>query len=610
MSTNQKLPAATTSILEQWAIPTTVTVMLLAFFSAITIFIRHSSHFVADDFDHFSDVIRKSLFDLLRMPIDVHFVPFHKLESFLIFTLAPLNFDIALGLMISGWIASIVLLHRILRRLVSTRAAWLITLLIGASPIWMHTLIWWSSAAHRIPYLALQAAAVLSYLRFREQQQRRDGLLCTTMQILALGFYVKAILFPVILAALELCLAFQTRKLSRTGLKLLVGMVAISALYVTWYLFFAPVMRISMELGAFETLLGAIKLLLRFGGLLIFLPIDHPWSAWVSGIFWAALAGLLLWRKPSAVVPIALLAALLLVSYGLTISGRGGLMLGFPVAAMRYYVDELIVIAVFAALAIRSEPNISISTSGSLRQRLASSLILITVIGYPISSYFSDRALFIKAYAGHQSTHDFMVNLGRSLKEASTLPTPPTILDADFPSFAYGFMGSRKSMAEILGHVYPQLKWLQQAEQARGRVYQISDDGQLRLATLSDQPDFRDSVSFPDWSIAETSHRWSRDKHATILFSLTPGKQYEGKLLIKGPVLGTQRVTIRLNGTEISNIRLSETSNCCNWSVQFSPDLLRKDGLNAFELDLPDAHKPSNGDQRILAIGIQKVEIR
>lgn len=606
----RKSPIITAPIVERWAIPTVVTIMLLAFFSALTIFIRHSSHFVADDFDHFSDVINNPLFDLLRMPIDVHFVPLHKLGSFLIFTLAPLNFDVALGLMIFGWIVSVFLLHRILRRLVSTRAAWLITLLIGASPVWMHTLIWWSSAAHRTPYLVLQAAAILSYIRFREQQQRRDGLLCATMQILALGFYVKAILFPVIIAALELCLAFQARKLSRAGLKLLVAMSTLSALYVTWYLFLAPVMRISMGLGTFETLLGAIKLLLRFGGLLIFLPIDHPWSLWVSGIFWSALAGLLLWRKPSAVVPIALLAALLLVSYGLTISGRGGLMLGFPVAAMRYYVDELIVIAVFAALAIRGEPNISISTSSSLRQRLAPSLILITVIGYPIFSYFSDRALFIKAYDGHQLTHNFMVNLGRSLKEASTLSTPPTILDADFPSFAYGFMGSRRSMAEIFGHVYPQLKWLQQAEQARGQVYQISDDGLLRLATLSDQPDFRDSVSFPDWSIAETSHRWSRDKHATILFSLTPDKQYEGKLLIKGPVLGSQRVTIRLNGTEISRIKLSETSNCCSWSVQFSPDLLRTDGLNAFEFDLPDAHKPSNGDQRILAIGIQTVQIR
>jgi len=610
MNKNQKLPATTASIVEQWAIPTAVTVMLLAFFSAITIFIRHSSHFVADDFDHFSDVVTKPLFDILRMPIDVHFVPFHKLESFLIFTLAPLNFDVALGLMVSGWVASVFLLHRILRRLVSTRAAWLITLLIGASPVWIHTLIWWSSAAHRIPYLALQAAAILTYLRFRERQQRRDGLLCATMQILALGFYVKAILFPVILAALELCLAFQARKLSRVGLKLLAGMVAISALYVTWYLFFAPVMRISMGLGAVETLLGAIKLLLRFGGLLIFLPIDHPWSAWVSGIFWSALAGLLLWRKPSGVVPIALLAALLLVSYGLTISGRGGLMLGFPVAAMRYYVDELVVIAVFAALAIRSELSISISTSSFFRQKLALFLTLIVIIGYPVSAYFSDRTLFVKVYDGHQRTHDFMVNLSRSLKEASTLPTPPTILDADFPSFAYGFMGSRKSMAEIFGHVYPQLKWLQQAEQARGRVYQISDDGQLLLAALSDQPGFRDSVSFPDWSIAETSHRWSRDKHATILFSLTPDKQYEGKLLIKGPVLGTQRVTVWLNGTEISKVRLSETSNCCNWSVQFSPDLLRADGLNAFEFDLPDAHKPGNGDQRMLAIGIQTVQIR
>jgi hypothetical protein len=610
MNADQKLPMATVTLIDKWAIPIAVSTMLLAFFSALTVFIRHSSHFIADDFDHFSEILTRSFSELLRTPIDVHFVPFHQLESFLIFTLAPLNFDVALGLMISGWVASVFLLHRILRRLVSIRAAWLITLLIGASPVWIHTLIWWSSAAHRIPYLVLQAAAILSYLRFRECQRRCDGLLCATMQILALGFYVKAILFPVILAALELCLAFQARKLSRPGLKLLVGMVAISAVYVIWYLFFAPVMRISMGLGAFETLLGAIKLFLRLGGLLLLLPIDHAWSAWVSGIFWTTLVGLLVWRKPSSVVPIVFLAVLLLINYGLTISGRGGLMLGFPIAAMRYYVDELVVIAVFVALIVRSVPSTSISIQNSLRQKLVLSLMLIIVIGYPVSAYFSNRTLFVKAYANHQRTHDFMVNLGRSLKEASTQPMPPMILDADFPSFAYGFMGSRKSIAEIFGHVYPQLQWLQQPEQARGRVHQIGEDGLLRLAVLSDQPDFRDGISFPGWSIAEETHRWSRDYHATILFSLQPNHKYEGELLVRGPVLGAQRVAVRLNGVAITNINLNESANCCNWSIRFSPDLLRADGLNAFEFDLPDARKPGNGDQRILAIGVQAVQVR
>lgn len=608
MSIDQKLPMATVTLIERWATPIAVSTMLLAFFSALTIFIRHSSHFIADDFDHFSEVLTKSFFELLRTPIDVHFVPLHQLESFLIFTLAPLNFDVALGLMVLGWITIIVLLRRILCRLVSSQAAWVITLLIGASPVWIHTLIWWSSAAHRIPYLVLQAAAVLFYLRYREQQQRRDGLLCVMAQVFALGFYVKAILFPVIFAALELCLALQARRFSKAGLRVLVGMVVVSAIYVTWYLFFSPVMHVSVGLGIVETFLGALELLSRFGGLLLFLPIEQPWSVWVAGAFWGALVGLFIWYKPSAALPIALLTGLLLISYTLTVSGRGGLMLNFPLAAMRYYMDELVVVGVFFALAISSEVGASVSSL--LRRRCVLFLLLVLIVGYPIFAYFSDRTLFVKAYGGHQRTHDFMLNLGRSLKDASKLPTSPVILDADFPSFAYGFMGSSKPMADIFAAVYPRLEWLQRPEQARGKVYQIRDDGRLGLAMLSDNPDFRDSISFPDWSIAEGTHRWSRDYHATILFSLQSDHKYEGELLVRGPVLGMQHVAVRLNGAAIANISLNESANCCSWSVRFSPDLLRADGLNAFEFDLLDARKPGNGDQRILAIGVQEVQIR
>lgn len=610
MCKDQKYSTTTANAAPQLVVPAAVIVMLLVFFSAITIFIRRSSHFIADDFDHFSDVVNKSFFDMLRTPIDVHFVPFHKLESFLIFTISPLNFDVALAAMVSGWFLIVILLHFILRRLVSVRAAWLITLLVGASPVWIHTLIWWSSAAHRIPYLILQAVAVIFYLRYRERQQRLDSLLCVAAQVFALGFYVKAILFPVVFVALEICLAVQVRRLSRAGIRLISSMVVVSALYSIWYLFVSPVMRVSMGVEAIEIVSGSIKLLLRFSGSLINLPIEQSWSAWAAALVWGAVIGVLLWRKPLSIVPISLLITLLLVSNALTISGRGALIVSFPLWAMRYYVDELVLVGIFGALAIQTDVGASIKNSDSLAQVPTLLLAMVLIIGYPVSAYFSGRELFVKAYDNHQRTHDFMSGLMRSFKEASTQTVPPTILNADFPSFSYGFMGSRKSMAEIFGHVYPQLKWLQQPEQARGRIHQIGEDGQLRLAVLSDQPDFRDGISFPDWSIAEPSHRWSRDKHATILFSLRPKQKYKGQLLIKGPVLGSQRVAVRLNGTAIADIRLGETAECCSWSVYFPPDLLRADGLNAFEFDLPDARSPGNGDQRILAIGVQDVQVR
>lgn len=607
MGLNSKSALAATSIAERWAVPIAVLTMLLVFISALTIFIRHSSHFIADDFDHFSEILTKPLFELLLTPIDVHFAPLHQLSSFLIFNLAPLNFDAALIVMLAGWVAIVCIVHCALRRLTTTRAAWVITLLIGVSPVWIHNLIWWSSAAHRIPYLVLQAASIFFYLRFRDQLQRRDGVFCTAMQVVALGFYVKAILFPVILAALEVCLALQARKLSRPGVKLWLAMGTISAIYIIWYLFFAPVMRAPMGLGVMDTLMGSIQLLLRLGGLLLFLPIEESWSAWGAGIFWCVLAGLSIWRRPSRALPIAILIILLLVGGALTISGRAGLILQFPLAAMRYYLDELVIVAVFLAVIVNYDEVAKELTFTALHRRHAFVLLLIVV--YPIGAYFSNRIIFTKAYENHQRTHDFMVNLERSLKEASALPAPPVMLDADFPGFAYGFMGSRRSMADILEAVYPRLIWFGESSQTQGRAYQIREDGQLALAALSDQPDFRDAISFPNWSIAEVSHRWSSGHHAIILISLKSGHKYRGELVVKGPVLGEQRVVARLNGTKIADLILTESVDCCSWRLQFNPALLRAEDLNIFDFELPDARKPNSNDQRELAIGIQKINI-
>lgn len=586
-----------------------VSIMALLFFCATTIFVRHNSHFIADDFDHFGDIIMKSLPEMLATRIDVHFVPFHQLASYLIFKFAPLNFDVALGVMIAGWVGGTSLLYLVLRRLAPQRGALLIILMVATSPAWLHILIWWSAAAHRIPYLLLQAAACLTYLRYRENQRRVDALLCLVIQVIALGFYVKTILFPIVLVAIEVCLSFFSRKLSREGVRLCIGMSMISAFYVVWYLISSPTVRIGDELDAVGTLSIALHFIFRLGALLLFLPIEQVWSEWVAGVFWGSLACWSIWRSPRSALPIAALVAILLISFTLTVTGRGALV-SFPFAAMRYYSDELFIVGIFGALTMAAHTGPSIKAV-SLGGKHYGTLALLTVlICYPVGAYFANRSVFSKAYEQHRLTHDFMIELKRSLNAASENLPPRVILHTDFPAFVYGFMGMRKPMADILGAVYPRLEWLQQPEQARGNVYQINDDGRLGIAVLPDKPDFRDNMSFPDWSVAEESHRWSRDYHATILFSLQPAHKYEGELLVRGPVLGTQRVAVSLNGAAIANISLNESADCCSWSVRFSPDLLRADGLNAFEFDLPDARKPGNGDPRILAVGIHAVQIR
>lgn len=577
--------------------------VLLVFMAVSAVFVWQNSHFIGDDYDHFADVVTKSLAALLVTPIDVHFVPLHQLASYLLFKTSSLSFGVAVVVMTLCWLASVALLHLVLRRLVDSSAAWMITVFIGVSPAWLHILIWWSGAVHRIPYLLLQAAALLFYLRFRGRCLKRDAFLAGMMQLLALGFYVKAVLFPVVIVALEICLVLRFRRLSKPAIALCFGMILISAIYLFWYLVFSPTLRSPNELGIYGTLLAALLFLSRLGSLLILLPIENSWSIWVSGGFWGGLAIWSIWRRPQSFFPIMALLGLLLLSFMLAVSGRGAI-ITFPFAAMRYYSDELITIGVFLALIASHH----VDKERFVKPRFFFLSLAVALI-YPIATQLSDRTVFSKAYDQHLRAHVFMTNLQRSLDEASQGEEPVKILRTNFPSYAYGFLGARKPIADVWAPLYPRLKWVT-AAQARGKVLRIDDNGRLVPAVLASSPVFTDELSFPDWFGPEDAHRWSRDYHSTILFSLKPRYLYEGRLVIKGPVLGTQNVTVKLNGTVVGKVSLVARETCCEWAVNFPPELLITDGLNTFEFDLPDAHKPSNGDQRVLAIGVSEIDIR
>lgn len=579
--------------------------MVLVFASAMAVFVRRHSHFIADDFDHFADAIVKSLPEMLATRIDVHFVPFHQLASYLLFKLAPLNFDLALLVMLTVWLGGVALLFFALKRLIPVGLACLVAVILATSPAWLHILIWWSAAAHRLPYLLLQAAAFLAYLRYRDQQKKADGFICLVIQVLALGFYVKAILFPIIFGAIEICLTVFSRKLSRAGIKLCIGLGVISGFYVIWYVLSSTEVRIGNTLSVIDTLSIAMHFVLRLGAILLFLPVESARSEWMAGLIFGGLACWSIWRSPRSAMPIVALISLLLISFMLNAMGRGAI-IAFPFAAMRYYSDEIFVVAIFVTLTLSAHFGAKDEIFSKDKPSRVLVLLFVLVI-YPIGSYLSSRTIFNKAYIQHDQTHDFVLTLKDSLQKASEATLPPTIIKANLPTFVYGFMGVRKSMADIFGVAYPKLKWVQ-PEDANGNTYQIGDDGQLHPFGLSDEPRFDNDMSFPGWYQAEESHRWSRDSNATILFSRRPDHHYVGELKVSGPILGTQRVMVRLNGVFVSSITLTPTENCCEWNVNFPPALLI-DGVNTFEFELPDAHKPDSNDSRILAVGIGKLKI-
>ncbi len=119
----------------------------------------------------------------------------------------------------------------------------------------------------------------------------------------------------------------------------------------------------------------------------------------------------------------------------------------------------------------------------------------------------------------------------------------------------------------------------------------------------------REVVSFNDtrikyisWGAAEDTHRWSLGKRAIISFKLKDiNEPLAGEIVMGCGSLGKQRIIASLNGTKIYEGTLDTTQNIL--TMKFDPELLVfKGDENKLEFILPDAHLPSNGDIRKLAI--------
>ena len=135
---------------------------------AFVLVARQRVSFYGDDYIGFHGVVTQSVRQFLLTPIDVHFIPLHKLATWLIYRIAPLNFDVALAVMCAFHLLGLWTLYRTLRLL---GASWLsapLTALCAVNVYGGVLLLGWSAGIARLAYILLSIAAIYHYLRFRE----------------------------------------------------------------------------------------------------------------------------------------------------------------------------------------------------------------------------------------------------------------------------------------------------------------------------------------------------------------------------------------------------------------------------------------------------------
>ncbi|WP_147292888.1 hypothetical protein [Dyella psychrodurans] len=133
----------------------------------------------------------------LMTPVDVHYVPLHRLMSWLVYHVAPMNFSVAIAVLLAFHIGTLVFLARTLRLLQAGPVGGLILCGYAASAMIVYGLVWWAHAECRAPYVFMDVCAIYNYLAWMKDG-RRARLFCMALAfVLAFGFYEKAVLIPV-----------------------------------------------------------------------------------------------------------------------------------------------------------------------------------------------------------------------------------------------------------------------------------------------------------------------------------------------------------------------------------------------------------------------------
>ncbi|MBL4867537.1 MAG: hypothetical protein JKY67_15700 [Pseudomonadales bacterium] len=583
-------------------------VMLGLFFGyELYSFVLEHSYFIGDDYIHFKQAGKYSLLEMMNIPIDVHFAPLHKTLSYLIFNISPLNYQLAIALIAFGWtlIARIVFLSLV--ELVSPKVALPICLIMMTCPLWINVVIWWGASAHRIPFLALYGLTLLFYLRFRTSQSFVHGGIAVLMGTVAYGFFVKSITIPVALVFIEICLSLKERRISKEGITVCLSLLLISMLYFLWYSFFSHVDRHDPIFSLIDKLWVTAAYVQRLGAIILFVPIDNEILVSASSLFWLMIAIMLIWIRPQVVIPIISLLTMLFIDNFIVVSGRGPLMGIAYMATMRYFLDEVLILGIFAALIIQS-----ISTQSTLQVspnwiNRGKAVIISALLIYPVASYHFSKYLFKQNYQNHQTAHDFMINIERSYLDRVKSDNIK-VLHQYLPKAVGGGFGVRQSTSGILNIAYPEFDWVE-PENAIGKIHSINDTGNVGLHLYSNKIDFDDEDSFFGWYRKEDGIRWSEGKTAGVLFSTIPAKVYGGSVTLSGLSYGTQRLTVLLNGVEIAKKTITSKEKYNEWGFSYPPKLLVREGLNSFQFILPDAMVAGNGDARQIAIGVGNITI-
>ena len=164
-----------------------------------------SSYFFYDDYVFLRQAQRHGLsLGFLLEPLNPHFSPGHRLANWTLQRFFPLNFALAQAVLLACLAASIVVLHHVLAQLFGRRpGTLLLTFVYATSIVHVGVVQWWNGGLLVLPAAVLSLVCIDAYLGFHRTGSRRLLALSVGALVLALLFYLKAVLVPLYLLLLR-----------------------------------------------------------------------------------------------------------------------------------------------------------------------------------------------------------------------------------------------------------------------------------------------------------------------------------------------------------------------------------------------------------------------
>jgi arabinofuranosyltransferase len=116
---------------------------------------------------------------------------------------------------------------------------------------------------------------------------------------------------------------------------------------------------------------------------------------------------------------------------------------------------------------------------------------------------------------------------------------------------------------------------------------------------------FTDSrLTYSGWSTPEATHIWSVGELSSIVFKVETPTALKGHLSMQVASFGSQRVTIKLNGSIVFTGQLNGDQ------MIHVAQATYQEGENLLEISTPDARSPGGSDTRVLGIALKHLAVQ